>query len=298
MCNKERKIDMIFAKKKKQKDKSSELQGVIGESEDGKQMTLTLGNNVPNVGIFGREGIGKTAMIESYLFSLMENLKPQDLRIAYISHENTYKQLLSDNPFTLTSPLNGADDLVDSRNLLKYLVGVIRSRIEILKENRVANINEYNQKMPDKKFPKLVLVVDDFRGLALEDEDLPVESSLNVVNNFEYIVKMGRSAGVHTILTYRTPRGLDRMKKIYANIGHRISLGIVEPVENQLIFPKNNVQLEKISHAGEYYTNLNGWGKLEHGHSKYMSDDQIKESNARLIKKYGTAEYVSVQVED
>ena len=293
---------MFFTKKRKQDNRindNKDLKGVIGKNKKDKLITMTLGNNVPNVEIFGRSGIGKTAFIESYLFSLMKKFTPKDVRIAYVSHEDIYKRLMSNNPFTLTQPLSEVDDLEDCRMLLKYFVRTIESRIDILKENKLSSLDKYNQKKSDnhnfhKLLPKLILIIDDFSELIEQNSELPTDSSLNAINNLEYIVKMGRLVGVHTILANQSARLYGDIEKINVHVRHRIGFSVNEPLENKLVFPKSEVELQKLGHPGEFYTNLKNVEQLEHGYSQYMNETQIKKANVGLIKRFGTAKYVSI----
>ncbi len=153
--------------------------------------------------VAGTTGSGKSETLQSVLLSLALNFSPEDLSIFIID----YKGGGMGNLFNRLPHLQGQISNLSGRDIDRALVSLrseLVRRQRIFEENGVTKIDTYirrykNQEIQDP-MPHLVLVIDEFAELKKEKPEFMRE----VVR----IATIGRSLGVHLILSTQKPGGV------------------------------------------------------------------------------------------
>lgn len=285
------------------------ISGISGVDALGNNIPYELTDSMPHAMLFGKTGTGKTVTIMTILYSIMDAVDPSMLRIAYVDGKgNSFEFMRTDNqeddiyhgnPFTYAQPADASGDIDYARALLKHVEHVVRQRVDLFKKSGgLSNITNYNKKYPNKKLPRILVVVDEFSAITDQDKLLKEGfAEKNVTDIFEYIAKMGRSTGVHLLLANQTARKQKVEGRITANIGGRLSLGVTERIESEIAMPDCKIALNKIEQPGEFYSLMNSLSNPDHGNSPYLPDEVMFDLNDSLEKKFGHNDYVYTREE-
>lgn len=278
------------------------ISGVAGLDDEGNPIPFELGDEHPHALVFGKTGTGKSILLLNILFSIMSATDPQHLRIALIDGKgNSFEFMKLDydnpyvhpNPFTYAPPVDGTGDVKYARALIKQMVLETRHRVELLKEAQVAELAEYNVKYPDKALPEILLVVDELSTLTQQgyDSDRSAIATKRTINDFKYIIAMGRDVGIRMLLANQTARNDIVPREVSANIIGRLSLGVCEPVESALALPGAGLDLTALKPL-EFFTNTNDNAHPKHGMVPYVPLETMGQLDDSLTDKFGQAQYV------
>ena len=132
----------------------------------GSMLTIDL-NETSSIIITGETGAGKSVMINQILLQLTRNYKSDEFKYILIDTSGVELQKYDDTNYTIMSAFN---DLDKSQKILFNVLEEIDRRKDILRENSLISINEYND-IYNKNIPNLLVVVDDNQSL-LNKEDV------------------------------------------------------------------------------------------------------------------------------
>lgn len=122
--------------------------------------------------------------------------------------------------------------------LLQRTVEEMERRYSQLKEERVKNIDEYNQKHQNEKMYRIVFVID-------EMADMMLSSSANrkeVENCINRLAAKARAVGIHLILATQRPSVNVITGLIKANIPTRIAFGVVSEIDSRTILGRKGAE--------------------------------------------------------
>lgn len=284
---------------------SSIISGLVGIDNFGKNIVFELNDRAPHAMIFGKTGVGKTRALLVLLYSIMAATDPTHFKLITLDGKgNSFEFLRTDNPnsghyhpnpYMFAQPADGSSDIRYSRALIKYVVKMVRDRIDKFKEEGLSDIHAYNKKHPDNIMPEILFVADEFSAIVQQDKDLKASelAEFGTADMFEYLAKMARSAGIRLILANQSARKELIKGTIAANIVARLSLGVSESIESDIAMPGSKVSLDQINQQGEFYTTINtGTVNPEHGNAPFISDDVANALNDNLEQKFGHHDYV------
>ncbi|KRL79213.1 FtsK/SpoIIIE domain-containing protein [Ligilactobacillus equi] len=301
-------IPVDFAEMVKKRDKGMKtlISGIAGVDALGEVIYVELGDANPHMAIFGQSGSGKTVTIMNILFSMMNSVTPEDVKVLFADGKgNSFEFMRSDgdaehpNPFVMAQPADGSEDIEYTRALVRYVEMLVRKRIALLKERKVSKLAEFNKKFPDEKMEEILFVFDEFSAVTDRDNELKGDdyTKYNVTDRIEYITKMARSTGVRLMLANQTARKEKLPGKIMANVTGRISLSVSERIEAEIALPDSNIPADLIAQPGEFYSIMHGVNNPEHGNSPFLTDDQMYDLNDALTKLFGVHKYVATREE-
>ena len=290
------------------------ISAVAGADMLGNPIDFELGARTPHAILFGRAGSGKTSMITAILYSIMNTMSPDKLKIAYIDGRgNAYNYLKNDsedsefchpNPFTYTEPVDADADLDYARALIKHLERETQKRTALLKQKDISNLADFNEQFPDQAMPEILLVVDEFSAITYSaitysaityrDRDFKTREQVlrSITDALTFMIKAAGPVGIHLFLANQTARKELVPSKLAIDIPIRLSLAVSEPVETELALPESKVPAHFVSQPGEFYAITHGGRNPEHGSAVYLPDDVRFALNDSLEKKFGHRDYV------
>ncbi|MBS0936616.1 FtsK/SpoIIIE domain-containing protein [Lactiplantibacillus plantarum] len=283
----------------------STISGIVGIDNFGKNIVFELNDHAPHAMIFGKTGVGKTRLLLVLLYSIMAATDPTHFKLITLDGKgNSFEFLRTDNPdsghyhpnpFLFAQPADGSSDIRYSRALIKYVVKMVRDRIEMFKKEGLSDVHAYNKAHPDNIMPEILFVADEFSAIVQQDKDLKASelAEFGTADMFEYLAKMARSAGIRLILANQSARKELIKGTIAANIVARLSMGVSESIESDIAMPGSKIALDHLKQQGEFYTTINtGTVNPEHGNAPFISDDVANAINDNLEQKFGHQDYV------
>ncbi len=236
----------------KQYDKAtSPLTLGLGKDIAGHPVVADLAK-MPHLLVAGTTGSGKSVCVNALLMSLLYKSKPDEVRLILIDPKmlelNVYEGIAH-----LLTPV--VTDMKEAANALRWCVGEMETRYELMSGLGVRNITGFNRKVKDaidagspledptfnpdnhppgtqpqklKPLPYIVVVVDEFA-------DLFMVVGKKIEELIARITQKARAAGIHLILATQRPSVDVVTGLIKSNIPTRIAFQVSSRVDSRTI---------------------------------------------------------------
>ncbi len=196
----------------------------IGIGEGGKKVFLDIHEKFhgPHGLIAGTTGSGKSELLQTYLLSLAVSFSPDDVNFFIIDYKGGgMGDVLADLPHC-----SGVISNLSGRQIKRALISIKSENLRrqsLLSQNKISHVEEYQKLYREGKvtesMPHLLLVVDEFAELKREEPEFMQE----IIS----ISQVGRSLGVHLILSTQKPAGCVD-DKIWSNTRFRLCLRVAD----------------------------------------------------------------------
>lgn len=290
----------------KQYDKStSPLTLGLGKDIAGHPVVADLGK-MPHLLVAGTTGSGKSVCVNSLLISLLYKSKPDEVRLILIDPKmlelNVYEGIAH-----LLTPV--VTDMKEAANALRWCVGEMESRYELMSGLGVRNISGFNRKVneaidagepiedptfdPDhqppgaqpqklKPLPYIVVVVDEFA-------DLFMVVGKKIEELIARITQKARAAGIHLILATQRPSVDVVTGLIKSNIPTRIAFQVSSRVDSRTILDQMGAE-NLLGHGDMLYMEAgNSMPKRVHG--AFVDDHEVHKVVA-FLKEQNDPDYI------
>lgn len=212
----------------------------LGVTDQNKVVKVDL-NKTPHILIAGDEGVGKSVALACMIWQL----KNQGAEINIIGLTDTSSvELTNFEKFT-----NIVRDIDSADKLLQAIVYEHTRRLNLLRKERVKNINEYNNKICESnKLPRIVIVIDEINAL-LYKENLStddIEKVNKIECNLNTLARLARPTGINLLSATQRPEIGILSKQLINNIPVRICGRYIGTVVSELVL--GNEMARKIKH--------------------------------------------------
>jgi S-DNA-T family DNA segregation ATPase FtsK/SpoIIIE len=198
----------------------------VGKGIDGLHVVKSL-EEMPHLLIAGATGSGKSVSVNDYIIALMYQNSPSELKFIMVDPKQVELSIYEGIPYLLSPIITQADKAV---KVLKWAVDFMEERYKKLKETKVRNLAEYNQKVDEKDaFYRLVIIIDELADLMMSGNKKDTE------NYITRIAQKARAVGIHLILATQRPSVNVITGLIKANIPTRIAHGVVSQIDSRTI---------------------------------------------------------------
>ena len=246
----------------------SPLEAVLGLGLTGEPVTLDL-RKMPHGLIAGATGSGKSVCINSILVSLLYKASPTDL-----------KMMLIDPKMVELAPFNGIPHLISpvitdvkaATAALKWAVGEMERRYELLAHTGVRDIERYNKVVMENrqfslKMPYLLIVIDELSDLMMMS---PADVEVSIIR----IAQKARACGIHLIIATQRPSVDVITGTIKANIPTRIAFSVSSQVDSRTII--DTAGAERLLGKGDMLYLGNGQSSSARLQGTFVTDDEIE----------------------
>ena len=281
-------IKDIIASREFSKAKSKLTLG-MGKDIVGSPVVADL-QSMPHLLIAGATGTGKSVALNTMICSLLYKATPEDLKFIMIDPKRIELSAFNEIPHLITPVVT---DMKKATNALFWAVKEMERRYQLLSENKVRNINQYNKKIekeaqapqpnpqdpnpqdPDaqgaeapkpEKLPYIVVIIDEL-------SDLMMVSSRDVEVGLTRLAQMARAAGIHLILATQRPSVDVLTGVIKANFPTRLSFQVSSKTDSRTIIDSNGA--ETLLGNGDMLFLPPGTAKLQRIHGAYISEDEV-----------------------
>jgi DNA segregation ATPase FtsK/SpoIIIE, S-DNA-T family len=198
----------------------------LGTGIDGSTVVKSL-EEMPHVLIAGATGSGKSVGVNSFILSLIYQNSPAELKFLMVDPKQVELGIYEGIPYLLAPIITEADKAV---KVLKWAVDHMNERYLKLKNLKVRNIIEYNEKVGEhEKMYRMVIIIDELADLMMSGSKKDTELYIT------RIAQMARAVGMHLMLATQRPSVNVITGLIKANIPTRIAFWVVQNIDSRCI---------------------------------------------------------------
>jgi len=254
----------------------SRLNLVLGRDVAGNPVWADLAK-MPHLLIAGATGSGKSICINSLIATLLYQKTPDELKFILIDPKRVELPRYDDIPHLLTPVIV---DLNKTVNALKWAIGEMERRYEILAEIKARDIFVYNSIISKgnrieghtEKLPYIVIIIDELA-------DIMAAFGREVEGAIIRLAQMSRAVGIHLIISTQRPSVDVITGLIKANITSRVAFQVASQVDSRTIL--DIAGAEKLLGNGDMLF-LSG----ETSHPKRIQGVYISEKESQKIVKF------------
>jgi S-DNA-T family DNA segregation ATPase FtsK/SpoIIIE len=255
----------------------SKLTLAMGRDLHGRIRVTDLAS-MPHLLIAGSTGTGKSVFINSLMMSILYKATPDDVKMVLVDPKRLELNLYEGIPH-LIAPV--VTDPKIASNVLRNATREMESRLKLLAQKGVRNIEQYNrtfqkqqslslfenvEESEHKPLPYLVIIIDELADLMMVDTN-------NVEESITRLAQMARAVGIHLILATQRPSVDVITGLIKANFPARISFRVASKVDSRTILDTNGS--ESLLGRGDMLYLPAGSARLHRIHGPLVSEDEI-----------------------
>jgi S-DNA-T family DNA segregation ATPase FtsK/SpoIIIE len=234
--------------------------------------------SMPHLLIAGSTGTGKSVFINSLMMSILYKATPDDVKMVLVDPKRLELNLYEGIPH-LIAPV--VTDPKVASNVLRNATREMESRLKLLAQRGVRNIDQYNrtfqkqqslslfasvEESEHKPLPYLIIVIDELADLMMVDTN-------NVEESITRLAQMARAVGIHLILATQRPSVDVITGLIKANFPARISFRVASKVDSRTILDANGS--ESLLGKGDMLYLPAGSARLHRIHGPLVTEDEI-----------------------
>ncbi|MFH0819006.1 MAG: DNA translocase FtsK 4TM domain-containing protein [Patescibacteria group bacterium] len=263
------------------KKRTSNLALCVGRDVAGASYIMNL-DSMPHLLIAGSTGSGKSVCINAIIMSLLFQNGPDDLKLILVDPKRVEFTLYNGIPHLLTPVIT---DVQKTINALKWAVGEMDRRYELLSKSGKRNIGDYNKN--GSNMPYIVIVIDELA-------DLMATAAREVEATITRLAQMARAVGIHLVLATQRPSVDVITGLIKANITSRIAFNVASIIDSRTILDHSGA--EKLLGRGDMLFITASLGKPKRLQGALLTEDEI-ERVVKYLKSKAKPDYSGEVVE-
>jgi hypothetical protein len=239
-------------------DSGKELVVPIGRAGARRLQDVRLGKGTSqHVLVCGKTGSGKSTFLHALITNTALRYSPDEVEFylidfkkgvefkTYATHRLPHARVIaieSEREFGLS--------------VLERLDAELRRRGDLLRAAGVQDLPDFRQARPNERMPRILLVIDEFQELFIEDDKLAQDAALLL----DRLVRQGRAFGIHVLLGSQTLGGAYSLaRSTMGQMAVRVALQCSEADANLILSDEHNMAARFLSRPGEaIYNDQNG----------------------------------------
>ncbi len=282
-------------------ESSSPLTLALGKDISGAPSVVNLAK-MPHLLVAGTTGSGKSVGVNAMLLSLLYKSTPLDVRLILIDPKMLELSIYDGIPHLLTPVVT---DMKDAANALKWCVGEMEKRYQVMAAVGVRNLLGYNRKIEEaeqegsplynplwrpehggerpilNRLPYIVVIIDEFA-------DMIMVVGKKVEELIARIAQKARAAGIHMILATQRPSVDVITGLIKANVPTRIAYQVSSRIDSRTILDQQGAE-QLLGHGDMLYL-APGTGIPTRIHGAFVSDEEVH-AVVKALKQMGEPDY-------
>jgi len=215
-------------------DKKLPLGFALGRNVAGHPQVADL-TKMPHLLIAGTTGSGKSVCVNSILTSMLLHNTPDDLRLVLVDPKRVELTGYNGIPHLLSPVVVETERVVGA---LQWMTREMDKRYHAFSQTGARNIADYNERMDrqgGKKFPFLVIVIDELADLMMIAPD---ETERTITR----LAQLARATGIHMILATQRPSTDVVTGLIKANFPARIAFAVASGTDSRVILDQSGAE--------------------------------------------------------
>jgi len=266
----------------------SNLAMAIGSDISGEPVIADLAK-MPHLLVAGTTGSGKSVAVNTMIVSILYKSSPEDVRMIMIDPKQVELSVYDGIPHLLSEVVT---DMKEAANALRWCVGEMERRYQLMSKLGVRNLKGYNDKVLQaiadgepmidplwqpsdaftqtpptlEKLPSIVIIVDEFA-------DMMMIVGKKVEELIARIAQKARAAGIHLILATQRPSADVITGLIKANIPTRMALRVQSRIESRIILDQQGA--EQLLGMGDMFYLAPGEAVPIRVHGAFVDDHEV-----------------------
>ena len=260
----------------------------IGSDISGEPVIADLAK-MPHLLVAGTTGSGKSVAVNTMIVSILYKSSPEDVRMIMIDPKQVELSVYDGIPHLLSEVVT---DMKEAANALRWCVGEMERRYQLMSKLGVRNLKGYNEKVlkaiadgepmidplwqPSdaftqtpptlEKLPAIVIIVDEFA-------DMMMIVGKKVEELIARIAQKARAAGIHLVLATQRPSADVITGLIKANIPTRMALRVQSRIESRIILDQQGA--EQLLGMGDMFYLPPGEAVPIRVHGAFVDDHEV-----------------------
>ncbi|WP_233143914.1 DNA translocase FtsK [Colwellia chukchiensis] len=266
----------------------SNLAMAIGSDISGEPVIADLAK-MPHLLVAGTTGSGKSVAVNTMIVSILYKSSPEDVRMIMIDPKQVELSVYDGIPHLLSEVVT---DMKEAANALRWCVGEMERRYQLMSKLGVRNLKGYNEKVAKaikagepiidplwqpndafsqtppmlEKLPSIVIIVDEFA-------DMMMIVGKKVEELIARIAQKARAAGIHLILATQRPSADVITGLIKANIPTRMALRVQSRIESRIILDQQGA--DQLLGMGDMFYLPPGEAVPVRVHGAFVDDHEV-----------------------
>ena len=199
--------------------------GIYDDPEQQTQSSLTINFSENNVYIAGASQMGKTSLIQTILYNVMNTYSPEEVNMYIVDCGNMALKVFEDARHVGGVVLSSEEEKLV--NLMKMLLGIVESRKDTFSKAGLGTFSAYIE-AGFKDVPQILVIIDNMAVFKEQFSDY--------FDTFLGLFREGRSVGINFIATGTQANSIGF--KALANYGTRLALFCTEKAEYSNLFDR------------------------------------------------------------
>jgi len=281
----------------------------LGKDIAGQPFVVEL-SKMPHLLVAGTTGSGKSVALNALILSLLYKSDAEHVRVIMIDPKMLELSVYEGIPHLLAPVVT---DMKDAANALRWCVGEMERRYQLMSAMQVRNIAGFNRKVRDaakagepiydplfdptqqlgevpqplEPLPYIVVIIDEFA-------DMIMIVGKKVEELIARIAQKARAAGIHLILATQRPSVDVITGLIKANIPARIAFQVSSRIDSRTILDQQGA--EHLLGNGDMLYLPAGTSVPHRIHGAFVADDEVIKV-VKHIKSLGEPEYIDAIIE-
>ncbi|MEA1950511.1 MAG: FtsK/SpoIIIE domain-containing protein, partial [Planctomycetota bacterium] len=256
----------------------------LGRAGAMKLQHLVLGRGTAqHVLISGKTGSGKSNLLHAIITNVALWYGPDEVELYLVDFKKGVEfKAYSSNELPHARVIAIESEREFGQSVLERLDAELKRRGDIFRELGVQNLAAYRKARADDAMPRVLLVIDEFQELFVEDDRIAQNAALLL----DRLVRQGRAFGMHVLLGSQTLAGSYSLPR--ATIGQmavRIALQCSE-ADAHLILSEENTAARLLTRPGEaIYNDANGLFEGNHPFQVVWLPDKEQDSFLARVRE-------------
>jgi energy-coupling factor transporter ATP-binding protein EcfA2 len=254
----------------------------LGRAGAMKLQHLNLGiGTSQHVLISGKTGSGKSTLLHVLITNMALHYSPDEVQLYLVD----FKKGVEFKAYARAGLPHARVVAIESErefglSVLERLDAELRTRGDLFRKQGVQDLKGFRAAVPEARLPRILLIIDEFQELFVEDDRVAQESALLL----DRLVRQGRAFGIHVLLGSQTLGGAYSLaRSTIGQMAVRIALQCSE-ADAHLILSEDNTAARLLTRPGEaIYNDANGLYEGNHPFQVVWLTDSDRDDFLRRI---------------